>query len=328
MQVATSCLIMMATYNGEKYLRQQLDSIVNQSFTNWNLLIRDDGSKDKTMSILSEYQRKDSRIEVLSSNGSLHGPYHNFHELICEAKKRHVYEYYAFSDQDDIWDTEKIQKMISVAKRLEKPGVPAYYYHDLCVVDGQDNLIDQSVNSILGIDLSETKLNVFFAHAYIWGCTSMFNHALMEMVPAITADYPLRDIMSHDNYYAKFAITFGDIYYIDEPLIRYRKHGGNVTDTHKFKMNAGDKLRKLSKYQNICRTNARVYTQTLCMIDLAEKNKLNSDLLDEIKSVIESGGMKAVRYLKKHNIHRKQKIRDLGLYWVMLTCGYQNYIMK
>jgi rhamnosyltransferase len=97
--------ILLATYNGEKYVREQIESILHQTYTNFNLLISDDVSKDSTVSILKEYEQKDSRVKVFVQEKNL-GYIRNFEFLL----KQVTSNYYMLSDQDDFWLPEKVEK--------------------------------------------------------------------------------------------------------------------------------------------------------------------------------------------------------------------------
>ena len=100
----------MATYNGEKYLAEQLDSIINQTYHNWNLLIRDDNSTDKTLEIIQNYHKKDKRIKILKDDKGNLGIVKNFEELLKNSES----EFIMFSDQDDYWLENKIEKYVAI----------------------------------------------------------------------------------------------------------------------------------------------------------------------------------------------------------------------
>ena len=100
--------ILLATYNGEKFLREQLDSILNQTYKNFNLIISDDGSEDKTLQILKEYQEKDNRVIVYNHKKNL-GVISNFEFLLEKVNSK----YFMFSDQDDVWNNTKIGSVTS-----------------------------------------------------------------------------------------------------------------------------------------------------------------------------------------------------------------------
>ncbi|HZK11905.1 MAG TPA: glycosyltransferase, partial [Atribacterota bacterium] len=108
--------ILMATYNGEKYVSEQIESIINQSFTNWILLIRDDESTDNTMKILDKYEKQESRIAVIRDDLGNLGQCLNFNEIMKNVKTD---SYVMFSDQDDVWLPTKIEESVKEIKRLE-----------------------------------------------------------------------------------------------------------------------------------------------------------------------------------------------------------------
>ena len=103
----------MATYNGEKYLYEQIESILNQSYKNWILLIRDDKSEDSTVSIIEEYEKKDSRIRLLRDRKGNLGFVKNFEELLKNSQE----EFIMFSDQDDYWEKDKIKNYIEILQK-------------------------------------------------------------------------------------------------------------------------------------------------------------------------------------------------------------------
>ena len=108
--------ILMATYNGEKYIEEQLKSIISQSCENWNLVIRDDGSDDNTLRILNEYSKRDKRIHIISDNKGNLGLVKNFEELM----KHSTEEYIMFSDQDDAWADNKINILLQKMQETEE----------------------------------------------------------------------------------------------------------------------------------------------------------------------------------------------------------------
>ena len=127
--------ILLATYNGEKYLRDQIDSILNQTYADFNLIISDDASTDDTVKILEEYKKKDSRITVYIQEKNI-GSNNNFEFLLTKVQN----DYYMLSDQDDIWEKEKIEKSVKKIKETNADLV----FSDLAVVDANLNIINES----------------------------------------------------------------------------------------------------------------------------------------------------------------------------------------
>ena len=136
-------LIMMATYNGEKYLREQLDSIINQTITDWELIIRDDNSLDHTVDIVKEYIARDRRIQLIQNDSDFHGAYYNFFGLINAVRvQEKVYDFYMFADQDDIWDRDKLELLQNFYHEVHTQG-PTMIYADMRIIDGKGVILIQ-----------------------------------------------------------------------------------------------------------------------------------------------------------------------------------------
>ena len=134
--------VLLATYNGEKYLKEQIDSILEQTYSDFRLFISDDGSADDTRKILEEYKNKDSRIQVFFQESNL-GVVKNFEFLLKKVESA----YYMFSDQDDIWKAEKIEKSLN---KIENDNCDLVY-SDLEVVDEKLNVTYESYWKLKGI---------------------------------------------------------------------------------------------------------------------------------------------------------------------------------
>jgi len=213
--------ILLSTYNGEKYLSKQIDSIINQTFSNWNLLIRDDGSKDKTPQIIKEYCSKDERIHFINeSNISNVGVHRSFKELAAFEEA----DYYFLSDQDDVWKKKKIEKMLQVAhgKSNSRWSGPKLYYSDLTIVNSKLEVISERIKNPEG-NHKAPILKDFLANNVVTGCSAMFNLTLRNLW---LADSEI--IALHDSMLGILAAAFGQLIFIDEPLIYYRQHEANV----------------------------------------------------------------------------------------------------
>ena len=142
--------VLVATYNGEKYIREQLDSIINQTYKNIRILISDDCSKDSTPDILKEYEQKDDRIIVYTHEKNFGNYIKNFEFLLTKVES----EYYALCDQDDVWLPEKIEKTFNKLKE-ENADLA---YTDLKVVDQDLNVIYPSMWDYLKIMILEQNI--------------------------------------------------------------------------------------------------------------------------------------------------------------------------
>jgi len=217
--------ILLSTYNGEKYLEEQIESILQQSFSNFDIYIRDDGSTDSTISIIQEYTQQYSNIHFFK--GLNLGAAMSFMDLVKEVDS----DYYMFCDQDDVWLQNKIEKSISKINQIEKKSEGAVLvFSDAKIVDEKLNLVDNSFwnynKTYPKILLSNPKfINVFNCTP---GCTMIFNNELKKYL----TDYD-EDILMHDWYIMIKALQKGIVSCVNESLMLYRQHSNNTIGANK-----------------------------------------------------------------------------------------------
>jgi glycosyltransferase involved in cell wall biosynthesis len=228
--------IIMATYNGEKYIKQQINSIIKNTYTNWRLLICDDGSTDSTLSIIDEYVRTHTDKVIFHKNERNKGVTINFLEgvkRIASFKDNVIgHEYYMFCDQDDVWMEDKIEKTLKLVKKCEKKysnQVPVAAFTDVLVVDENLNEISSSFFKSNGLNPRNTSINQIMMENKLIGCSVMFNGSLVEKLNVLP-----QKARFHDWWVGCIASTFGHICYLNEPTILYRQHGGNVVGNKSF----------------------------------------------------------------------------------------------
>lgn len=214
--------ILLATYNSSKYIREQLDSLYNQTYTEWTIYVHDDGSNDDTIEIIEEYKNKYGNIKIISPEIKHLGPKKNFMHLLSNVDA----DYYFFCDHDDIWLSDKIFIALSQIKANEgaNRNLPVVFHSDLSIVDGNLNLIDKSLWHYAKIlpELMHNKKYVMTS-CYITGCTLAINKATKNIIPPI----PDNAIM-HDWWIGIHAVLKGvTIISYPEPTILYRIHGHN-----------------------------------------------------------------------------------------------------
>ncbi len=208
--------ILLATYNGEKYLKEQIDSILNQSYSDFTLWIRDDLSTDNTLTILSEYASKDSRIRILKAHTNL-GAVGNFKALMEASSKPYV----AFADQDDVWHPDKLKKLMAAASKQDT-GLPLLLHHDLTVVDENLRRIHPSFWEFTHLNPNATTLPELLMQNNVTGCACLMNRPLVELSLAMP-----KEAIMHDGWVALVASSFGHIIPLQESLILYRQHARN-----------------------------------------------------------------------------------------------------
>lgn len=222
-------IVLMSTYNGEKYIREQLDSLLRQTLLPYRIFIRDDGSKDDTVMILEEYASKYPFIKYY--NGKNKGPAASFWELICQCERA---DYYALCDQDDVWLEDKLETAVNYLEK-EDDGIPTLYCSRYTLTDAKLNPIDSNVSSLYNYS--------DFSHALIYhtapGCTFVFNQAAREKI--VKYDIEKEYCIIHDAIIHKVVTMFGKMILDQESHILYRQHGDNEIgmDANKFRVFIG-----------------------------------------------------------------------------------------
>ena len=323
------CLVLLASFNGEKYIQQQLDSILNQTHEQLNLIIRDDGSSDTTAEILKQYAKDDERIIILQNDTGKHGAYRNFWTLIHYARENcSNYDYYFFSDQDDIWEHNKLELMIKTAEKYQSDK-PLLLYGDMQVIDRNNRITYDSLHQVMGIG-DMRGYSLFFTHGFLWGCDICVNRTLFNTVPLVPLDHPHIDVISHDNYFGKYALIMGNALYIDRVLVNHRRHSENTTGGYAMKLNPTKVVKKVfPRLDDLAKTHARVYYQTLVFIEQYEKQTGNMPpTLQKVKNAINTGGQIMVRTMRELEVRRKQPSRTIGIYYIALTKSYKKYLYE
>ena len=205
------CSIAMATYNGEQYIKEQIDSILINMKENDELIISDDGSKDKTKQIITEYQKKDKRIKLIE--GPHKGVKRNFANAIEKAKGKYIF----LSDQDDIWKKNKIDKVLQVFKK------------ENCVVVTHDaQVINSKLETVIPSFFEYRKCGSGFIknirkNTYI-GCCMAFDSKIKDKILPIP-----NNIEMHDQWIGLIGEKNGKSIFYKEKLIEYRRHGAIVS---------------------------------------------------------------------------------------------------
>lgn len=216
--------ILLATYNGEKYLEAQIESLLKQTYTNWHLIIRDDNSTDKTLAILKQYQQQHpEKITILPSAGANVGSILNFNALLTFAQDA---QYIMFCDQDDRWKENKIATTFSKLCELEQQygkACPLLVYTNFQYVDETLQIIESKKNFEVN-RIKHFGFSHLLAQNPVYGCTTIINRALADKIGFIPASAE-----NHDYWIALVAAAFGKLYYLNEKTIFYRQHARNVS---------------------------------------------------------------------------------------------------
>ena len=232
--------VLMATYNGEKYVAEQIESILNQTYSAIRLLISDDASTDGTRQILQEYAEKDKRIQLFFQENNL-GYIGNFEFLLTKVEN----EIFMLCDQDDVWKEDKIQKTYEKCQ-IEQADL---VFTDLEVVDEHLKTIYPSFNDYMLLTRKIKKYSSDYRMQYLYNCVT--GCTLLSKKKYIPDMLPLpkeSKYVVHDLWIAlTVMLKGGKVAYLDEKTIYYRQHGNNQIGTEK----TSHKFKKLDEVRNL-----------------------------------------------------------------------------
>ena len=279
--------ILLATYNGSKYLHEQLDSILSQSYGNINVIIRDDGSSDNTVMIIKEYEQKDNRVKLLSDNLGNLGFVRNFEELM----KNSTSEYLMFSDQDDIWYNNKVETSYKRIKAIEEKNgksCPILVHTNSKIMN-----YETRTKSLFISDCAKNSSfeNSFF-NFFVQGSIMLINGSLKREALPFS-----KEVYLHDRYLHLIAEFIGIRSYIDVPTMDYRQHSNNEIGSS---VNVIDKI-KNKRYFNLKDRELLIFLDNTYSAKLDEIKK---EKMDAYKLIVNNN----ISRFKRLKICNKKKI--------------------
>lgn len=300
--------ILMSTYNGATFLKEQVDSILTQNFSEFTLYIRDDGSSDGTWELLSSYE--DTRIRLLRG-GNL-GPAESFFALIREASGA---DYLFFSDQDDVWYPDKLSVMLEEIRKYEHE--PTMVFSDFCMIDetGRQTNSSYATFASLRVAPGEVHVDKLIPHPYVFGCASVMNKALAEIVK----DPPPGTEM-HDCWIALTASSVGKLIYLPTQTIAHRFHSSNATG-RKDHTDFGVRLKRLfSGFSAQSANSALRLHQVNLLLDCYGERLLPEAkvLLTGLSAAMSQGRISTIKKLKELSIGRQKTLNTLFFYLTIL----------
>lgn len=302
--------ILLATFNGERYLKDQLNSILNQTFEDFVCYIHDDGSTDKTKLILKEYENISSKIKILDypSCGSAKL---NFMSLLNYVDTPYV----MFCDQDDVWISNKIEKCYKYINSIvvNNKNKNVLVFSDLKIVNENLEILSNSYEKYENIVVENNiSLNKVIVRNVTCGNTMIMTKELCDIIRK--CKHPEKIVM-HDYWFMLVACTIGEVKYIREPLVLYRQHNQNVCGAHSSNKKKWDKsisnyfieLRKLGFQQFIAAKKNWIKMCREQALELAELDELPYEykkLCNEFGRLNKKCKIRRLIFYKKNNIKR------------------------
>lgn len=311
--------IVVGTYNGARYLREQVRSIVSQTHTHWNLYIRDDSSQDETVSILQSVAENEPRIRVVRDNLGNLGVIRNFNCLLEKTQSDYVF----LSDQDDVWNAEKIGLSLERMRELENQhgqDVPILVHTDLVMVDQELQVLSESFFTFRNLNSQSASLGQLLAQNIVTGCTVVVNRPLLLKALPI----PLGSAM-HDSWLALVAAAFGKIGFLGQATMLYRQHDSNTLGAkgwnYKFILSRMKRFRSrryAAEFLLPLIRQAKVFFQRFekelpYQLAYVANTLSNFDQVNGIRRVLDA---RKVGF-KKHGWQR-----TLGFYWALLIARF------
>ena len=303
--------ILMAVYNGEEFLREQVDSLLAQTFGDWELLVSDDASTDGSLAILREYARRDARIRVVLEDERFGSAKRHFMALLRLADAPYVMT----CDQDDVWDPDKVEVTLRAMREAEEGERPLLVCTDLRVVDGALREISPSFLAYSGMDASTPTFGYFLASCLVTGCTMMVNRPLLRLLQRPAHD---ESVIMHDWWASLIAAAFGEVIHLDRTTIAYRQHGDNSVGADRFTVR-----RALAALDDKRATERAAIAQAgeFRRVFAGKLDERRLSQLDAYLKVPTASPVARPALLTKAGVWRRGLLRNAGTLLVFMTLG-------
>lgn len=304
--------IILPAYNGQKFLSEQIESIIQQDFCDWRILARDDDSSDETLRTLRFYsdRLKDKFVIIEDQPGNI-GIIGNVDYLLLFATAPYI----MFCDQDDLWHPTKISLTLQAMKAAESVnpnGLPILVHSDLLVTDHQFNVINRSFWRYQNLNPHLDSLNRLLLQNTVTGCTVMINRALLNLALPIPAQ-----VIMHDWWLGLVASTFGKIILIDQPTLLYRQHSNNDTGAKQWSTRYVIKkaftfLDRSTLLESIDRSQRQAEAFLDQFTNLLSAHQ--RIMIEQFVDLHKLGFLEKRLFLYKHQLLKQGLIRNIGLF--------------
>lgn len=301
--------VLLASYNGEKYIAAQLESVLNQTLSGLSVLISDDLSSDGTPAVIKEYEaRYPGRVRSLENSRSSGGARNNFFCLLKEAA--HLPDpYVMLCDQDDVWLPDKAEAALAEMKAMEAKwgeGIPLLVHSDLSVTDKDGGILHKSMVKYQKIAVHDNRFSHYLVENNITGNTVMINRPLLQLLK----EFPGECVM-HDWWLGLLASCFGKISCIDRPLVLYRQHGDNQVGSKSGRQQYAERLQNREKSRENYRKMFAQARQFLKLYgnEMPEKNRRT---LEHFIGLEEKNRAEKIYTIWKYRLVKSTPVRTLG----------------
>jgi len=298
------CAILMATFNGEKYIIEQLQSIISQSFKDIKIYISDDGSSDNTVNVINEYISRNNLSNIKILEGPQLGYAFNFMSMIQDARIQA--DYFAFSDQDDIWDVDKLSNAVKRIKEFPQDQATLY-----C---SRSKVIDKN-GSFLRLSPAFSR-PASFKNAILQSVAGGNTMVMNGVARNVMASIEIKNIVSHDWWtYIVISSIGGNVYYDETPHINYRQHESNIIGENRSLYSRCKRISKFlsGSYKEWMLINCVELQKNEKLLTLESKNTLN-----KLTSIRECPLISRLKNIFSLGVYRQDLVETLAIYLMIL----------
>jgi len=300
--------VLMAAHNGERFIGEQIESVLRQGSTGWRLTVRDDCSTDGTLAIVGDYAARHPDRIVAEERGENSGSAkQNFLEMLLRSEAPYV----MLCDQDDVWLDDKIAVTLQRMAEMERrhgADTPLLVHSDLTVTDTALRVTARSMMAAQQLDGRESRLNRLVVQNTVTGCTVMVNRALVTMVRE-----PFDRIVMHDWWLALIASAFGAIGFVDTPTALYRQHDTNAVGARPSR-GLAYKVDRLLDREGITTALAESFAQAAVLLEHFEDrlSDVQVEMLRAYVTIPQLGKVGRLRVLRHYGFWKNTAVRRLG----------------
>lgn len=300
--------ILLATYNGERFIDAQIESVLRQNRTDWMLTVRDDCSTDGTLALVHDLARRHpGRITVQARPTASGSAKQNFLEMLTGSHAPYV----MLCDHDDVWLEDKIALTAARMRELEHrfgADVPLLVHSDLIVTDAELQVLSPSMMDAQQLDGRESRLGRLIIQNVVTGCTVMVNRPLADMVRE-----PFDEIVMHDWWLALIASAFGAIGFLERPTVLYRQHGTNTVGARPSR-SLSYKMKRLLDKEGVTRSLADSYAQAEAFLGHfdAQLSQEQASMIRAYAAIPHLGKVGRLQTLRRNGFWKNTAVRRLG----------------
>ncbi len=296
--------ILLSTWNGERWLPVLLESLLQQTYTDWTLLIRDDGSQDQTCKLLLQWQGlHPDKVEWLEMNGLHLGSAASFSRLVELSRAPLL----MFCDQDDVWFPDKIKRQLAAMQRLSVQNdvaTPLLVHTDLALINARDEPITDSFWQQRGFNVRQPKQDYLLTNT-VTGCAALFNRA------AATKAFPLPPgVAQHDRWLALVCAWFGAVESLTQASMQYRQHTQNAIgagQAHYAHVTAVSIPGRLAAWSQQAEIFLSCFGNELSRVDYR--------LIEALAELRHLKGWQRRRHIVQHRLFKQGVLANLALLW-------------